>query len=55
MITEETIKARIEQLKQERDKFVAEANQTVAAYNGAISELDRLLAVDNEPLPADNG
>ena len=38
------IKARIEELKAQRDKFLAEANQQLAAFNGAIGELERMVA-----------
>ncbi len=41
--TQQRIEARIEQLKQERDQYVAQANQQLAAYNGAIGELETLL------------
>jgi len=53
---EERIGERIEQLKKQRDQFVLQANQQVAACNGAISELEQLLkppaeqpAKDTEP------
>ena len=38
------IKARIAELTAQRDKFLAEANQQLAAFNGAIGELERLIA-----------
>lgn len=46
-MTEERIKKRIEELTAARDKFVAEAQQQIAAYNGAIGELGELL----KPVP----
>ena len=42
------IKTRIEELKAQRDKFLAEANQQLAALNGAIAELERLIAPGGE-------
>jgi hypothetical protein len=39
----ETARVRIAQLEQERDAFVVKANQTIAAYNGAIGELNLLV------------
>jgi len=50
MMTEEAIQARIEELKAQRDKFLAEANQQLAAFNGAIAELERLVAPGGEQL-----
>ena len=47
-MTEERIKARIEALKQQRDRFIAEANQQIAAANGAIGELEALLEPEPE-------
>lgn len=37
------IEARIEQLTREREQYVAQANQQIGAYNGAIGELEALL------------
>ena len=54
MMTEEAIKieariaARIAELTAQRDKFLAEANQQLAALNGAIAELERLIAPGGE-------
>ena len=45
---EERIKARIEELTKQRDRFVQEANQQVAAANGAIGELEALLQPEPE-------
>ena len=45
---EERIRARIEALKAQRDQFVAEANQQIAAANGAIGELEALLQPEPE-------
>lgn len=44
MLDEDTIRKRIEQLQEEREKFIAQANQTIAAYDGAIGELTRLIS-----------
>lgn len=46
---EERIQKRIEELKQARDAFVTEANQRIAAFNGAIGELELLLKVEESP------
>ncbi len=40
---EERIRERIAEMEKERDEFVQRANQSVAAYNGGIAELKRLL------------
>ena len=40
---EEEVKERLTALEKERDSFVAQANQQIAAYNGAIGELRRLI------------
>jgi len=39
----EEIKERIAGLEKERENFVIEANKEIAAYNGAIMELKRLI------------
>jgi hypothetical protein len=44
---EEQIKARIAELEKEREQVVAQANQQIAAYGGAIAELKKLI----EPKP----
>ena len=46
---EERIRARIEALKAQRDRFLQEANQQIAAANGAIGELEALLQPEPEP------
>ncbi len=43
MELEQQIKERLEVLKTERDRFVVQANQQVAAYSAVISELEHLL------------
>lgn len=40
---EEAIKKRIEQLKQELEQIVAEANRQIGMRQGAIFELERLI------------
>lgn len=40
----EKIKARIEELKKELEQLVAEANRQIGARQGAIAELERMLA-----------
>ena len=40
------IKARIEELTKQRDQFVIQANQELAALSRAISELEALLKPD---------
>lgn len=40
---EVTLKKRIEELKEHRDKFVADANQHIVQVNGGIMELEALL------------
>ena len=54
VIKEQKIRERITELEKERDGFVLEANKQVAAYNGAIGELKRLIeppkeAKENKP------
>lgn len=51
MTNESVIKERIEQLKRERDDFVSrnyiailEINRTLATYESAISELEKLIS-----------
>jgi hypothetical protein len=39
----EAARKRIAQLEAERDAFVTQANQRIAAYNGAIAELSLLI------------
>lgn len=40
----EKIQARLTELLDMRQKYVAEAEKNIAAYNAAIGELERLLA-----------
>mgnify|MGYP007071684104 CR=1 FL=1 len=49
----ETIEARIKQLKDEQLQVVQKANQQIAAYNGAISELERLIMPRGKATPVD--
>ena len=48
---EERIRARIAEIEAEREQFVAQANQQIAAFNGAIQALRGLL----EPDPRSGG
>ena len=51
-LLEDVIKERIIALEEEREKFTMDANMQVAAYNGAIAELKKLIepeTVKNEP------
>ena len=50
----EIIETRITELEAERDQFVQQANQQLAAYNATINELKRLIA-PAEPDPKSNG
>jgi hypothetical protein len=43
VVQEQTIKSRIDELIKEREKYIVNANFQVAAYNGAIGELQRLI------------
>lgn len=43
MTLQEQLAARIAELTQQRQQFVEQANQQLAATNGAIAELERLL------------
>lgn len=47
-ILEQNIKKRIKELEKERDELITGANKAVAAYQGAIAELKKLL---NPPTP----
>ena len=53
------IGGRIAELEREREQFVAQANQQVAAYNAGIGELKRLLAPvaapEETPMLSPNG
>ena len=50
-MTEERIKARIAQLKAEREQFVVQANNQVAGMNGAIAALEELLVPEEANAP----
>jgi hypothetical protein len=43
MITREMLEARIQQSIEQRDRFVEEANRTIARVNGAIEAYQSLL------------
>lgn len=45
---DERIQKRIEELTAARDAMVAQANQQIAAFNGAIGELTALLAPEEK-------
>jgi hypothetical protein len=48
------LRKRLEELKAERDQWVqrvVEAQHTVSAYNGAIEECERTIALLSEPQP----
>lgn len=49
MINEESIQARIDLLKEQRQQFVTQANTQVAAFDGAIAELELLLKPEEKP------
>lgn len=46
---EETILTRLERLKADRERYISEANQTIAAFNGSIGVLEDILKADSEP------
>lgn len=46
MVLEDKVKTRIEEVKQMRDKFVAQANIQISIYEAVISELEKLLISD---------
>lgn len=50
------VQRRIQEIEAERDQFVQQANQQVAAFQGAINELRRLIQMPPEqlaePMPA---
>ena len=48
---DERLKARIAELTKNRDEFVAQANQQIAAMNGGIAELEFLLESEAEGEP----
>ena len=47
------IAARIEQLKADLDKYVADANNTVSHMNGRIAELESLLQPEAEAVKSE--
>jgi len=49
---EQKIEKRIKELETELNKFVEQANKTVASYQGAIAELKKLLEPSVPPPPA---
>lgn len=49
IVKELAIKERIALLEKEREDFIIEANNKVAAYNGAIGELKHLIEPKPEP------
>ena len=48
MISKSSIADRIEDLKKERENYLAQANSQIAAINGAISVLENLLNPEPE-------
>lgn len=50
-VTEERIRARVAELKAEREQFLQRANQQIAALDGAIQVLEGLLEPEPEPVP----
>lgn len=46
---DERIQRRIAELKEQREDFVRQANQQIAALNGAISALEELLKPEEKP------
>lgn len=50
-MTEERIRARLAELKAEREKYLQQANVQLAALNGAIEVLEKLLEPEPEPVP----
>lgn len=47
-MTEDRIRKRIEEYKAQRDQFVQQANQQIAALNGAIQALEALLQPEED-------
>ena len=43
-LTEKDIREKIEEITQERAKYAEQANQQMAAFNGAIQALEMLIA-----------
>ncbi len=54
-ITTPVIQSRINALKAERDRLIEQANRQVSAYNGAIVELEKLIAPVPDDAPKDEG
>jgi hypothetical protein len=50
-LTPESIQERIKDLIEQRDKFIQEANQQIAFYNGSIQVLDGLLSDNGQDEP----
>ena len=50
MIDEQTIQARIVALEIEQERYIATANQQIAAYHAVIGELKRLIAQPEDTL-----
>lgn len=47
-VTEDEIRERIAAIEKERDLFIRQANERVAAYNGAVEALNGLLKDNKE-------
>ena len=45
MIDESAVKAKRDELTKQRDEYIANANQQIAMFNGAIAVCDQLLGV----------
>jgi hypothetical protein len=50
-VTEERIRARVAELKAEREQYLQQANLQIAALDGAIQVLEGLLEPEPEPEP----
>ncbi len=50
-MTEERIRARLAELKAQREQYLQQANLQIAALDGAIQALQGLLEPDPEPVP----
>lgn len=53
MTSEERIRERIAEYTAQRDRFLSEANQQIAALNGAIQALEALLAPESQRQESD--
>lgn len=51
MVRRQDIEQRIKELKAVRDQYYTDINQRIAAFNGAISELELLIADPVPPAP----